>query len=103
VRASLKSVCNCGGFDQLQDQAADALEQIPAALLAGIAPGVVLMDAGYGNKCIPTLSRGCSLSHVAAIHLSPCCSADMNDDSGRKIATGGAPAHRNEKVRFNDL
>src|SRR5215470_12486712 len=45
-----------------------ALEQIRAALLAGVAPGVVLMDAGYGNNSI--LRRAIAalgLTYVAAI------------------------------------
>ena len=45
-----------------------ALEQIRAALLAGIAPGVVLMDAGYGNSSILRQAlTGLGLSYVAAI------------------------------------
>ena len=45
-----------------------ALEQIRAALLTGIAPGVVLMDAGYGNNSM--LRRDLTelgLTYVAAI------------------------------------
>src|SRR5215468_4611652 len=45
-----------------------ALEQIRAALLAGVAAGVVLMDAGYGNNSIlrqPITALG--LTYVAAI------------------------------------
>jgi SRSO17 transposase len=45
-----------------------ALEQIRAALLAGVAPGVVLMDAGYGNNGILRQAlTGLGLSYVAAI------------------------------------
>jgi SRSO17 transposase len=45
-----------------------ALEQIRAALLAGIAPGVVLMDAGYGNNSMLRQAiTGLGLSYVAAI------------------------------------
>jgi SRSO17 transposase len=45
-----------------------ALEQIRAALLAGIAPGVVLMDAGYGNNSILRQAiTGLGLFYVAAI------------------------------------
>src|SRR5712672_3242361 len=45
-----------------------ALEQIRAALLAGVAPGVVLMDAGYGNNGILRRAlTGLGLSYVAAI------------------------------------
>jgi SRSO17 transposase len=46
-----------------------ALEQIRAALLAGIAPGVVLMDASYGNNGILRRAiTGLGLSYVAAIN-----------------------------------
>jgi SRSO17 transposase len=45
-----------------------ALEQIRAALLAGVAPGVVLMDAGYGNNSILRQAiRALGLTYVAAI------------------------------------
>jgi SRSO17 transposase len=45
-----------------------ALEQIRAALLAGVAPGVVLMDAGYGNNSILRQAITASgLTYVAAI------------------------------------
>jgi SRSO17 transposase len=45
-----------------------ALEQIRAALKAGVAPGVVLMDAGYGNGSILRQAiTGLGLSYVAAI------------------------------------
>jgi len=45
-----------------------ALEQIRAALLAGIAPGVVLMDAGYGNNSMLRQAiTGLGLTYVAAI------------------------------------
>jgi SRSO17 transposase len=45
-----------------------ALEQIRAALLAGVAPGVVLMDAGYGNNSILRQAiTALGLFYVAAI------------------------------------
>ena len=45
-----------------------ALDQIRAALLAGIAPGVVLMDASYGNNSILRQAiTGLGLAYVAAI------------------------------------
>ena len=45
-----------------------ALEQIRAALLAGVAPGVVLMDAGYGNNSrLRQALTGLGLTYVAAI------------------------------------
>jgi SRSO17 transposase len=45
-----------------------ALEQIRAALLAGIAPGVVLMDAGYGtNSALRQAITELGLCYVAAI------------------------------------
>ena len=45
-----------------------ALEQIRAALLAGVAPGVVLMDASYGsNSILRQAITGLGLSYVAAI------------------------------------
>ena len=45
-----------------------ALEQIRAALLAGIAPGVVLMDASYGsNSALRQAITGLGLRYVAAI------------------------------------
>jgi SRSO17 transposase len=45
-----------------------ALEQIRAALLAGVAPGVVLMDASYGNNGMMRQAlTGLGLSYVAAI------------------------------------
>src|SRR5262244_924304 len=45
-----------------------ALEQIRAALLAGVAPGVVLMDAGYGNNSILRQAiTALGLTYVAAI------------------------------------
>jgi SRSO17 transposase len=45
-----------------------ALEQIRAALLAGVPPGVVLMDAGYGNNSILRQAiTGLGLTYVAAI------------------------------------
>jgi SRSO17 transposase len=45
-----------------------ALEQIRAALLAGVAPGVVLMDAGYGaNSMVRQALTGLGLTYVAAI------------------------------------
>ena len=45
-----------------------ALEQIRAALLAGVAPGVVLMDASYGNNSkLRQDLTGLGLSYVAAI------------------------------------
>jgi len=45
-----------------------ALEQIRAALLAGVAPGVVLMDAGYGvNSILRQALTGLGLTYVAAI------------------------------------
>jgi SRSO17 transposase len=45
-----------------------ALEQIRAALLAGVAPGVVLMDAGYGtNSMLRQALTGLGLAYVAAI------------------------------------
>ncbi len=45
-----------------------ALEQIRAALQAGVAPGVVLMDAGYGtNSVLRQAITGLGLSYVAAI------------------------------------
>ena len=45
-----------------------ALEQIRAALLAGVAPGAVLMDASYGtNSALRRAITGLGLSYVAAI------------------------------------
>src|SRR5215831_18013841 len=45
-----------------------ALEQIRAALLAGVAPGVMLMDASYGsNSILRQAITGLGLSYVAAI------------------------------------
>jgi SRSO17 transposase len=45
-----------------------ALEQIRAALLAGVAPGVVLMDASYGsNSALRQALTGLGLRYVAAI------------------------------------
>jgi len=45
-----------------------ALEQIRAALKAGVAPGVVLMDAGYGNDSgLRQAVTGLGLSYVVAI------------------------------------
>src|SRR6266851_2940850 len=45
-----------------------ALEQIRAALLAGVAPGVVLMDASYGtNTAFRTGIGALALTYVAAI------------------------------------
>ncbi len=45
-----------------------ALEQIRAALKAGVPPGVVLMDAGYGNNSILRQAiTGLGLSYMAAI------------------------------------
>src|SRR5215467_7070922 len=45
-----------------------ALEQVRAALLAGVAPGVVLMDAGYGNNSILRQAiTALGLTYVAAI------------------------------------
>src|SRR3974390_2036726 len=45
-----------------------ALDQIRAALLAGIAPGVVLMDAIYGNNSIRRQAiTGVGLAYAAAI------------------------------------
>src|SRR5258706_7183732 len=45
-----------------------ALEQVRAALLAGVAPGVVLMDASYGsNSILRQALTGLGLSYVAAI------------------------------------
>ena len=45
-----------------------ALEQIRAALLEGVAPGVVLMDASYGsNSILRQALTGLGLSYVAAI------------------------------------
>jgi SRSO17 transposase len=45
-----------------------ALEQIRAALLAGVAPGVVLMDASYGaNSMLRQALTGLGLTYVAAI------------------------------------
>lgn len=45
-----------------------ALEQIRAAMLAGVAPGVVLMDAGYGNNSILRQAiTALGLTYVAAI------------------------------------
>jgi SRSO17 transposase len=45
-----------------------ALEQIRAALKAGVPPGVVLMDAGYGNNSILRQAiTALGLSYVAAI------------------------------------
>src|SRR6266851_2232323 len=45
-----------------------ALEQIRAALLAGVAPGVVLMDASYGsNSALRQAITGLGLRYVAAI------------------------------------
>src|SRR5712664_316970 len=45
-----------------------ALEQIRAAVLAGVAPGVVLMDAGYGNNSILRQAiTGLGLPYVVSI------------------------------------
>jgi SRSO17 transposase len=45
-----------------------ALEEIRAALLAGVAPGVVLMDASYGNNSMLRQAlTGLGLTYVAAI------------------------------------
>src|SRR5579864_8100156 len=45
-----------------------ALEQIRAALLAGVSPGVALMDASYGsNSALREVITGFGLSYVAAI------------------------------------
>jgi SRSO17 transposase len=45
-----------------------ALEQIRAALLAGVSPGVALMDASYGsNSALREAITGLGLSYVAAI------------------------------------
>ena len=45
-----------------------ALEQLRAALKAGVAPGVVLMDAAYGNNSILRQAiTGLGLTYVAAI------------------------------------
>src|ERR1700751_1145124 len=45
-----------------------ALEQIRTALLAGVSPGVVLMDASYGsNSALREAITGFGLSYVAAI------------------------------------
>lgn len=44
------------------------LEQIRGALLAGVSPGVVLMDASYGsNSALREAITGLGLSYVAAI------------------------------------
>jgi len=58
-----------------------ALEQLRAALLAGVAPGVVLMDAGYGNNSIMRRAiTALGLSYVAAImstvKVRPVCEDD---------------------------
>jgi SRSO17 transposase len=48
-----------------------ALEQIRTALLAGVAPGVVLMDASYGNNGpLRQAITGVGLTYVAAIQTS---------------------------------
>jgi SRSO17 transposase len=45
-----------------------ALEQIRAALVAGVSPGVVLMDASYwSNSALREAVTGFGLSYVAAI------------------------------------
>ena len=45
-----------------------ALEQLRAALLAGVSPGVVLMDASYGsNSALRQDITELGLSYVAAI------------------------------------
>ena len=45
-----------------------ALEQIRSAVQAKVAPGAVLMDAGYGtNSCLRQAITGLGLSYVAAI------------------------------------
>ena len=58
-----------------------ALEQIRAALLAGVSPGVVLMDASYGsNRGLREAIAGLGLSYVAAImstvKVRPVCKGD---------------------------
>src|SRR6516225_7882895 len=58
-----------------------ALEQIRAALMAGVAPGVVLMDASYGtNGALRQAIAGLGLKYVAAVistvKVRPVCEDD---------------------------
>ena len=58
-----------------------ALEQIRAALMAGVAPGVVLMDASYGtNGTLRQAVAGLGLKYVAAVistvKVRPVCEDD---------------------------
>jgi SRSO17 transposase len=59
-----------------------ALEQIRAALLAGVPPGVVLMDSSYGNNSkLRQDLTGLGLSYVAAIQSTTKVRPVREDDS----------------------
>ena len=59
-----------------------ALEQNRAALLAGVPPGVMLMDSSYGNNSkLRQNLTGLGLSYVAAIQLTTKVRPVREDDS----------------------
>lgn len=71
-----------------------ALEQIKVAVAAGIAPGVVLMDADYGRDgSLRRELRALGLSYVAAIQSTPMVWRD---------GTGPKPGRRLPKAREED-
>ncbi len=72
-----------------------ALEQIKAALAAGIPPGVVLMDADYGRDGnLRQQLRTLGLTYIAAIQSSP---------MAWRPGTGPKPGRRPPKAREDDV
>lgn len=61
------------GQCRIPDQAAIALDQIRAAQAAGIAPGVVLADGGYGVGLRFVRASACPLGFLRWMRLTPLC------------------------------
>src|SRR5215813_14341209 len=82
-----------------------ALAQLRAALVAGVAPGVVLMDASYGTNSALRASIGAlALTYVAAIlpTVKVRAAADLDERVSAKALALGLPKHAWRTITWRD-
>src|SRR5215813_5807280 len=82
-----------------------ALAQLRAALAAGVAPGVVLMDASYGTNSALRASIGAlALTYVAAIlpTVKVRAVADLDERVSAKALALGLPKHAWRTITWRD-
>src|SRR6202045_5325606 len=82
-----------------------ALAQIRAALAAGVAPGVVLMDASYGtNSALRAGIAALALTYVAAIlpTVKVRAVADLDERVSAKALALGLPKHAWRTITWRD-